>query len=88
MGFQYLLHKLLMTKMVMAQHIKPNPINIDPAKNTADESMSMLFSFIWCARRDLNPQPTDYESAALTVELQGPRLYQFIRVDADGANFP
>jgi hypothetical protein len=24
----------------------------------------------WWARRDLNPQPTDYESAALTIELQ------------------
>ena len=26
---------------------------------------------IWCPRRDSNPEPTDYESAALTVELQG-----------------
>ena len=25
----------------------------------------------WCPRRDSNPEPTDYESAALTVELQG-----------------
>ena len=24
-----------------------------------------------CPRRDSNPEPTDYESAALTVELQG-----------------
>ena len=24
----------------------------------------------WWARRDLNPQPRDYESPALTVELQ------------------
>ena len=24
----------------------------------------------WCARRDLNPQSTDYESAALTIKLQ------------------
>src|SRR5689334_23887832 len=27
--------------------------------------------FHWCPRRDSNPEPTDYESAALTVELQG-----------------
>ena len=26
----------------------------------------------WWARRDLNPQPRDYESPALTVELQAP----------------
>ncbi len=26
---------------------------------------------LWCPRRDSNPEPTDYESAALTVELQG-----------------
>ena len=26
---------------------------------------------VWCPRRDSNPEPTDYESAALTVELQG-----------------
>jgi hypothetical protein len=25
---------------------------------------------VWWARRDLNPQPKDYESSALTVELQ------------------
>jgi hypothetical protein len=24
----------------------------------------------WWARRDLNPQPRDYESPALTIELQ------------------
>jgi hypothetical protein len=28
-------------------------------------------SCLWCPRRDSNPEPTDYESAALTVELQG-----------------
>ena len=27
---------------------------------------------MWWARRDLNPQPRDYESPALTVELQAP----------------
>ena len=29
----------------------------------------------WWARRDLNPQPRDYESPALTVELQARRAY-------------
>ena len=29
------------------------------------------FLIPWCPRRDSNPEPTDYESAALTVELQG-----------------
>ena len=28
----------------------------------------------WWARRDLNPEPKDYESSALTVELRAPRL--------------
>jgi hypothetical protein len=28
------------------------------------------FGNFWWARRDLNPQPRDYESPALTVELQ------------------
>jgi hypothetical protein len=30
----------------------------------------------WCPRRDSNPEPTDYESAALTVELQGHITYR------------
>ena len=30
-----------------------------------------------CPRQDLNLQPTDYESAALTVELQGRRSCEF-----------
>ena len=29
-----------------------------------------------CPRRDSNPEPTDYESAALTVELQGHKVGQ------------
>src|SRR2546422_4348488 len=29
-----------------------------------------------CPRRDSNPEPTDYESAALTVELQGHTNFQ------------
>ena len=31
----------------------------------------VTFLILWCPRRDSNPEPTDYESAALTVELQG-----------------
>ena len=31
---------------------------------------SEKFEKTWWARRDLNPQPKDYESSALTVELQ------------------
>ena len=30
---------------------------------------------IWCLPRDSNPEPTDYESAALTIELE--RQYQY-----------
>ncbi len=30
---------------------------------------------LWWARRDLNPQPRDYESPALTVELQALLVY-------------
>ena len=37
--------------------------------------ISDLKNRLWWARRDLNPQPTDYESAALTVELQAPLLH-------------
>ena len=32
----------------------------------------------WCPRRDSNPEPTDYESAALTIELQGHNNLQAI----------
>ena len=32
---------------------------------------SLLGDVVECPRRDSNPEPTDYESAALTVELQG-----------------
>ena len=35
---------------------------------TAHRSLLIVY---WCPRRDSNPEPTDYESAALTVELQG-----------------
>ena len=33
--------------------------------------LSMAVLDLVCPRRDLNPEPTDYESAALTIELQG-----------------
>jgi len=40
---------------------------------TADgtDLMTRRSPVVWCPRRDSNPEPTDYESAALTVELQG-----------------
>jgi hypothetical protein len=34
-------------------------------------SLGPAAAYSWCPRRDSNPEPTDYESAALTVELQG-----------------
>ena len=39
---------------------------------------AISISFVWhlCSSwdlRELNPQPTDYESAALTIELRSPR---------------
>ena len=40
---------------------------LDASHTTNKEAMCD----IWCPRRDSNPEPTDYESAALTVELQG-----------------
>ena len=40
--------------------------------NSDDYNTDELIAFVdWCPRRDSNPEPTDYESAALTVELQG-----------------
>ena len=27
------------------------------------------FRYLWCRLQDLNPQPTDYDSVALPVEL-------------------
>jgi hypothetical protein len=35
--------------------------------------MAREASYGWWARKDLNLEPTDYESAALTVELRAPR---------------
>lgn len=36
-------------------------------------SLPCIFIF-WLARRDSNPQPRDYESPALTIELQAIKL--------------
>ena len=41
-------------------------------------------SLTWCPRRDSNPEPTDYESAALTVELQGHKDLQLLLVNCGG----
>ena len=35
----------------------------------ASETLGVVY---WWARLDLNQEPTDYESAALTVELRAP----------------
>src|SRR2546423_639044 len=46
---------------------------------------------VWCPRRDSNPEPTDYESAALTVELQGHnnllRYQTVVRIVTSGCRF-
>ena len=39
----------------------------------------------WWARRDLNPQPRDYESPALTVELQA-LLIEHHKLAADASS--
>ena len=46
---------------------KPNKTSVLPP----DLLVTAYGSMKWCPRRDSNPEPTDYESAALTVELQG-----------------
>ena len=45
---------------------------VDPTFHAAAEIVqdSCLVEVIWWARRDSNPEPKDYESSALTVELQ------------------
>ena len=40
-------------------------------RQIGDSALSKVYFADWCPRRDSNPEPTDYESAALTVELQG-----------------
>jgi hypothetical protein len=54
-------------------------LHYSPGHGFLNRSNSSLFSMLqtmkqrqedWWARRDLNPQPRDYESPALTVELQ------------------
>jgi hypothetical protein len=39
---------------------------------TASESVATMGLSPWWAHQDLNLEPTDYESAALTVELWAP----------------
>src|SRR5579884_3380709 len=46
-----------------------NPESVCPAQRGVTQ-MRLRAPYIWWARRDLNPQPMDYESTALTVELQ------------------
>ena len=42
-----------------------------PSHFKRGRSLGPAAAHSWCPRRDSNPEPTDYESAALTVELQG-----------------
>ncbi len=43
-----------------------------PIETTARSLFQQLLNN-WWARKDLNLEPTDYESAALTVELRAPQ---------------
>ena len=55
--------------------ISPHLLGYPPGTRTPTDSFGDCGaaitpeSNIWYAERDLNPQPTDYESAALTIEL-------------------
>ena len=48
----------------------------EPPNSKRADLQSAVFSHFtnppktWCRREDLNPQPTDYKSVALPVELQ------------------
>ena len=45
----------------------------------------------WCRREDLNPQPTDYKSVALPIELHRLTIVgksKTIMMDADGIEPP
>src|SRR5581483_5233534 len=46
-------------------------LGFDRRRWIAEERGTGRKAFNWCPRRDSNPEPIDYESAALTVELQG-----------------
>ena len=47
-------------------------VTVEQLSAEQHEDVSVRHSPVeWCPRRDSNPEPTDYESAALTVELQG-----------------
>ena len=60
----------------MPRNVVQQPSKTATGKKNADLicsfAINTLFfmSLLWWARRDLNPQPRDYESPALTVELQ------------------
>jgi hypothetical protein len=46
-------------------------------KAPADQGPAKAYNlFVW-AWRDLNPRPIDYESTALTTELQARKLFSF-----------
>ena len=53
----------LLDRQRKASSVLQNPLDLIANRTETAE---------WWARRDLNPQPRDYESPALTVELQAP----------------
>jgi hypothetical protein len=52
-------------------YLSTSLIVLSDDKTTLSAAYLELTLKLKCPRRDLNPEPTDYESAALTVELQG-----------------
>ena len=38
----------------------------------------------WCRREDLNPQPTDYKSVALPIELPRRKVWKYIKIEHAG----
>src|SRR5580698_6533115 len=48
----------------------PGSLFAFPETQIPADSTTLVWERNWWARRDLNPQPRDYESPALTVELQ------------------
>jgi hypothetical protein len=49
---------------------------------------SLILHDTWCRREDLNPQPTDYKSVALPIELQRHNIQLYLMVARDGIEPP
>ena len=59
-----------------------------PKYNIARRSNERHWQIVGCRREDLNPQPTDYKSVALPVELQRHDTYEKFMVARDGIEPP